>query len=318
MKRNYSSLKKRTRTGFTLIELLVAVGVTALMVSLMLTIVVNVMGGWNRSSGSLTSGNQARTVLDILSRDLQSAILKRNGDVWLAATIQTSGTGFDWAGSDKPATVEIPTIPAVGDPLPSLEEDYKFGQAGVWLRFFATIPGSNVGADISAPRAISYQIIRRSVSGGSAEQSYMLHRSEATPQATFTTGYNLYNASYYSGDVRTPGVDSVIANNVVDFGVRCLKRSTAGGPLELIFPNSTTLSFAATSDLTKTGSIAGENSPVINFPDVVEVFVRVLTDEGAQQIANLEAGRITGDWWEIVNANSRVYSRRVEIKGTSL
>jgi type II secretory pathway pseudopilin PulG len=337
MNAKFLSSKKRFASGFTIIELLVAVGVTALMVSLMLTIVVNVLGGWNRSSGRLTSGNQARTVLDILSQDLQSAIIKRNGDVWLAATVQSTGAGFAWNKSDKPTTVNFPAIPASGDTLPSLEEDYtlpsayKFGQAGVWLRFFATIPSSNAGTDISAPRAISYQIIRRSVSGTSDEQSYMLHRSEVAPQATFTNGYDLYNPNgvYYSGDIRNPGVDSVIANNVVDFGVRCLKRSTTGGPLELIFPDTASRSFAASSTTGKTGQIAGENTPVLDFPDVIEVYVRILTDEGAQLIANLEADpqRITRPseyatdaeyWTAIVGANSRVYTRRVEIKSTSL
>lgn len=306
------------RAGFTVIELLVAVAVTALLVSLMLTIVVNVMGGWNRSSGSLTSGNQARTVLDILSRDIQSAIFKRDGNVWMVATIQTNGVGADWAGSDKDATVTIPA-PQTGNPLPSLEESYRFGQAGVWLRFFATIPGTNTGDDISAPRAISYQIVRRSVSGSSAEQSYMLHRSEVSPAETFTNGYNLFDNEYYSGPLRAPGVDSVIANNVVDFGVRFLKRNTVGGPLELIYPLSDTdLSFAATTDQSKSGS-GPDAAPIRNFPDVVEVFVRVLTDEGVSQIANLENGLpASGTWWEIVEANSRVYSRRIEIKSTSL
>lgn len=306
------------RRGFTIIELLVAVGVTALLVSLMLTIVVNVMGGWNRSSGTLTSGNQARTVLDILSRDLQSAIFKRDDNVWMAATFQTSGAGFEWASSGKPAVITIPT-PTGSNPVPSLEDSYRFGQAGAWLRFFATIPGSNSGTDISAPRAIAYQIVRRSVSSGSAEQSYFLQRSEETPADTFTKGYNLFSNVYYGASpLRAPTDDTVIANNVVDFGVRCFKRNTTTGNMDMIFPlSNSALCFAATSS-TKTGSGPNEASPVSNFPDVVEVFVRVLTDEGAQQIANLEAGRITGDWWTIVNANSRVYSRRVDIKSTSL
>lgn len=318
MKRNPTLRGLRAKSGFTLIELLVAVGVTALLVSLMLTIVVNVMGGWNRSSGSLTSGNQARTVLDILGRDLQSAIFKRNGDVWLAASIQTNGTGSGsaWGDSDKPTTVTIPAIPASGQTLPALET-YKFGQGGVWLRFIATIPGTNSGTDISAPRAISYQIVRNSVSGSSAEQRYMLYRSEVNPQATFTNGYDLFNALYYSGDLRTPPTDTVIANNVVDFGVRCFKRN-ASNQLDLIFPDTDDRSFAATSDSAKVGTGVDAANLKRNFPDVVEVYIRVLTDEGAQQIANLEAGRITGDWDTIVNTNSRVYSRRIEIKGTSL
>jgi type II secretory pathway pseudopilin PulG len=325
MKQNLSSQRSHVQTGFTVIELLVAVSVTALMVSLMLTIVVNVMGGWNRSSGNLTSGNQARTVLDILSRDLQSAIFKRNGDVWLAVTNQESGLVGDWANSKKPSSssVESPELPTVPGPLPSLEDFYRFGQAGAWLRFIATIPGSNTGTDISAPRVISYQIIRRSVSDGSKEQSYMLHRAEVSPQDTFNNGYDLYNPNdvYYSGEIRSPSLDAVIANNVVDFGVRCLKRNSTTGQLDLLFPYDDAKSFAASSDLTKTGRMAGENAPVIAFPDVIEVFVRVLTDEGVLQIANLEdpaLTSITGDWWEIVKANSRVYTRRIEIKSTSL
>jgi type II secretory pathway pseudopilin PulG len=328
MKRNSLSQHAYERKGFTIIELLVAASVTALMVSLMLTIVVNVMGGWTRSTGNLTSGNQARTVLDIISRDLQSAIFKRNGDVWLAATIQASGTGAAWNNSDKPNVVEIPPIPTTGV-LPSLEDSYKFGQAGVWLRFFATIPGSNAITDISAPRAISYQIIRSSVSGNSDEQSYMLHRSEVSPQDTFNNGYDLYNNSgiYYTGPIRDPNISAVIANNVVDFGVRCLSRNSVNGLLELTFPDTDSKSFAASST-SKTGQLASENSPVVNFPQVIEVFVRILTDEGAQQIANLEADpqRITRPskyatdaeyWTAIVDANSRVYTRRIEIKSTS-
>jgi prepilin-type N-terminal cleavage/methylation domain-containing protein len=38
-------LKSSGPKGFTLIELMVAIGVTALLVSLMLTITINVMGG---------------------------------------------------------------------------------------------------------------------------------------------------------------------------------------------------------------------------------------------------------------------------------
>lgn len=308
--------------GFTLIELLVALGVTALLVSMMLTIVVNVMGGWNRSSGSLSSGNQARMILDIMGRDIQSAIMKRNGDVWFAATIQANGVGDAWSNSSKPTTVRLPSIPAVGDPLPSLEDEYTFGQAGVWLRFIASIPGTNTGTDLSAPRAVSYQIKRRSVSGASAEQGYMLYRSEVSSADTFNNGYNLYNNVYYNGLLKDPGATDVIANNVVDFGIRCLKRNAAG-QLVLIFPDSVdgspTASFAATSDTAKVGQGAAEAAPVRDFPSVVEIYVRILTEEGAQLAANLEANVITTPTWDdIVSQHSRVYTRRIEIKGTSL
>jgi hypothetical protein len=83
----------------------------------------------------------------------------------------------------------------------------------------------------------------------------------------------------------------------------------------VVFPkNVADISFAATA------------SPSVNvttkaFPEAAEVFVRVLTDEGVELISNLENGLTPnedGKWWEIALANSRVYTRRVEIKGTSL
>jgi len=50
--------------------------------------------------------------------------------------------------------------------------------------------------------------------------------------------------------------------------------------------------------------------------------VRILSAEGAQQLSLFEnppAGYTpTGTWWDIVNANSRVYTRRVDLKAKSL
>jgi len=207
--------RKCKNTGFTLIELLVAVGITAMLVGLMLTIVVNVMGGWSRSSGSLTAGNQARLVMDQLTRDLQSAILKSDSasNVWLAATIQPAGVIGDWGGSKPEAgSLSIPTLTATTDPVPSLD-DYRFGQAGVWLRFFSTVPDTNETGHLSAPRAISYQIVREPVTAGSSEYRYLLFRSEFTSGSgngssadTFTAGYNLYGTAYEAttSTLRTP------------------------------------------------------------------------------------------------------------------
>src|SRR5690606_23026014 len=58
-------------------------------------------------------------------------------------------------------------------------------------------------------------------------------------------------------------------------------------------------------------------------PEVVDVLVRVLSEEGARLIQNLESGRLgdtppngmtTADWWwSIANQHSKVFIRRVEI-----
>jgi prepilin-type N-terminal cleavage/methylation domain-containing protein len=324
--------------GFTLIELLVAVGVTALLVSLMLTIVVNVMGSWSRSSGLLTSGNQARLVLDQLSRDLQSAILRKDTNAWLAATIQETAPGIgDWAGTGKPAgtasspiantgSLYIPSLTAT--PTPVLE-DYRFGQGGTWLRFISSIPDTNTAGQLdtlSAPRAVSYQIVRQSVVSGSTEKRYLLFRSEISPSITFSTGYNLFDSNYYTGTaptIRTPLLSNVIANNVVDFGVRFYGRNTSG-VLVAQFPTTGDGVYVATTDTTKVEPTSGYGSVphVRQFPEYAEVFIRILTDEGVNQVALMEnppSGYVApGTWWDVVLANSRVYTRRIEIKAKGL
>jgi len=325
---NMSILSKSSRRGFTIIELLVAVGVTALLVSLMLTIVVNILGGWSKSSGTLTSGNQARTVMDMITADLQSAIMRRDGNVWLVATIQTTPTGGEWGSSKKPATSSSSSSADSSLYIPTLAnnqalEDYRFGQGGMWLRFFSSPPDTNASsATLSAPRAIAYQIVRQSVATGSAEKRYLFFRSELAPNSTFTAGYNLFDTGNYyasgAGSVlRTPTSNDLIANNVIDFGVRFYKRNSTNA-LVPIFPATGNICFAATSDTAKSGP-GGEGSPVRDFPTVAEIFVRILTDDGVAKISNLEENLNNSEtWWDIALANSRVYSRRIEIKSTGL
>jgi len=311
-KHSYISGPLARKRAFTLIELLVAVGVTALLVSLMLGIVVNITKAWNRSSGSLESGNQARLVLDQMTNDLQSAILRNDTSVWMAATVQASSP--DWIGAGQ-NTFSMPSGPS-----PKLE-DYRFGRYGVWLRFFSTVPGSNTTGDLtalSAPRAVAYQIIRLPVVLGSNEIRYQMFRSEVAPNLTFTAGYDLLGTNYSSGSntgnapfsIRSPERINVIANNVVDFGVRIY----VSGNTNPRFPISSTDIFLATTDTTK-----GSN---IGLPEAVEIFVRILSVEGAQQLAlfdNPPTGYTpTGTWWDIVEANSRVYTRRVDIKSKGL
>ena len=378
----------RRSGGFTIIELLVATAITALLVSLMLTVVVNVMSGWSKSSGKLNTGGQARLVLTQLATDLQGAIMRRDGNVWLAATIQQNqdganggkgdanviGTVWNPAGTKKPSGSPPPTAPVFPDPscsvyLPTVVPatpdltTYRFGQGGTWLRFFTGVSDNNSSlSNLSAPRAIAYQIIRlpsNKTSGGgfSAEYRYLLFRSEVRPgdssgatavKSTFNQGYDLFAANGYNnpndsinggtstadaGNIRRPTYDQIICNNVVDFGVRFWGRNARG--LVIQFPTSNTnLGYAATTKdgvpsvllnppamppTPTSGAVTGMS---YGFPEVAEIFVRILTDDGVKQLDLLERGTIplpAGEtWWSIVEKNSQVFTRRIEIKGQAL
>lgn len=357
---------RRITAGFTIIELLVALGVTAILVTLMVSVTVNVLNAWNRSSSVLSTGNQARLLLDQLSLDFEGAVIRRGTDVMLAATIQpnqTTAAGDAGMGEARwtalaagGASFAARTKPfqgagsLVANPASNSFEDYRFGQAGVWLRLFSIPSDTNATVNrSSAPRAISYQMIRRRLSGGD-QIAYQLFRSEVQPfdtggaPSTFSIGYDLFtNASpgYNTGlatdkapgNIRRPNVDYVIANDVIDFGVRLLERSAAGVLTE-VFPfdrraaSATTgynPVFAATTDTTKTQPTS-PGSTAYGYPEVAEVYVRILSSEGVRLINAFEGGQIktpsgftdAAYWWELAEQNSKVFTRRIEIRSSAL
>ena len=369
----------RRRRAFTLIEVLVASGVTVLLVGFIVVIVSNVSNFWTRSSGSLTAGSQARYALDQLTLDLQSALYRDDGNVWMAANIldaTTNATGL-WsvattAGNAKP-------IGANGSLLLSNDfiVDSRFGLAGTWLRFFTTRRGSNTGTSqvtlvntVSSPVAVGYQIVRRrtSAAGTNFNTAYFLHRAEARPaligvrpgvlESSYTITAPAYSTSIagnnngsVTGDprsMRVPGsatnLDSIVADNVIDFGFRGYVRDASQpSGLRIIFPalavvgstDLVTLRPGYSANFPKPTSLLSSlpsSSPItaLNydtlFPEVADVMIRVLTDEGARLIATFEAGRLTAPtgrsnaqyWWDLALANSKVYSRRIVLRAEPL
>ncbi|MBI4623277.1 MAG: hypothetical protein HY736_08675 [Verrucomicrobia bacterium] len=248
-------------------------------------------------------------------------------------------------------------------------EQTRYGTAGIWLRFFTTSRGANIAAtpaSISAPVAVGYQIIRRFTATNplNLNTAYLLHRAEVRPAATTGTsprpgvlesGYNITSAAYTTSTVSTnngattgdprsiqvPGsarnLDSVLADNVIDFGVRAYVRDVAQpSGLRLVFPATATgtLSNAGNARLR---SVLPSNTPVDQwgtvhpFPEVLDVMLRVLTDDGAAKIANLEKNQTPPLivpqkynanaqqwWWGVAVENSRVYTRRIVLNAKPL
>ena len=364
------------RGAFTVIELLVAAGITALIAGFIAVIVRNVSVVWTRAGNRLGTDAQARLVMDQLQVDLQGTLFRDDGNVWMAADVLgNTGNSTLWqtaARNPKPTgglSLDIPATRA--ELIPSERgklENARYGTAGVWLRFFTTSRGSNQAtspATISAPVAVGYQIIRRFTATNPANTmslAYVLHRSEVRPATVnnrpgvFETGYNITAAAYttsssttntgaITGDPRSiqvPGnarnLDSMIADNVIDFGVRCYVRDAAvPGGLRLIFPANANgaLTNSPQPLRAQLPSSTPPTAPGYNArflcPDVVDVMVRILTEEGAALIADIESttpkvGTVPPQkynnnaqewWWGIARENSRVYTRRIVLGAKS-
>lgn len=336
-------MKGSRSNGFTLLELLVAVTITLVLAGIMLAVTTGTLSLWRRAQDNFSANTQAKLALDMIERDLETACCRKDaiGTVWLAVDVISSpgglsNHGWQLAPMMKPATIDSQRL--LPDPVngvaPNISEA-RFGLSGAWLRFI----GTNLEATGSIPVAISYQLARRPVSGTNvtmtnpADVQYTLFRSAVATDNTFASGNSVVAAAYGSSSptsstARTAATltnpnttGDTLATNVVDFGVWLYVRDAAGG-LKRIYPaDNFDLAHAATDAMAP-----GDSN---RFPEVADVMLRILTEEGARIIDAMEnnpgtvarPANYTNDsdwWWGVVEANSRVFTRRVEIKGGAL
>ncbi len=366
--------------GFTVLELIVAVSVTAVLSGMLLLISNQVLETKSKSSAELERNQLAHFILDQIQEDLQCALFRNDGNIWMAISLLSDKSNSSvWMEAPKselgkPSLDSLriiesdwPTddlLDAEIDPLGQgpLEKS-RFGVAGTWLRFFSQTPELDPTLkNQGAARAIAYQIVRYGITDSiTSRQRYQLFRSDVSAKNTFEAGYNLYpnleNSGYGSSasqasldpnDLSTPRIPYTIINpiisegsdypatsfclgtNVIDFGIRAyyLEENSLGtGNLVQIFPvidldspgNLLTDEFFATSHKT----YQSINDPLFyQFPDVIDVMVRVISEEGARILESYENGEIPNNeninWWSIAEEHSKSYIRRVKIYGKGI
>lgn len=327
----------RTRHGFTLIELLVAAVITLILVGVILGVTTGVLNLWRRTQGGFATGTEAKLALDLLERDLQAAVWRRDSNAWLAVTVVNDAGGLanrGWLTTGtlmKPAGSESQRLlPDAGVAGEMRISDARFGLSGVWLRFIA----ANVESSGSLPVATAYQMARRPLTGSvnasnPAPLRYTLFRSAGRALDTLTNGHNITSSAYAStsnspgsqrdaSTIANPVTADALATNVIDLGIWLYIRET-NGALRRIFP-------ATNGDLSHV-VMGNSTADVSRMPEVADVMLRVLTEDGAAQIEAIETGRVMRPsqhgndaewWWAVAEANSRVFVRRVELKGGAL
>lgn len=300
----------RHSRGFTMVELLVAVGITLLLAGLLLTTTTHLLQGWRRSQGAATITTEAKLVLDQLERDFHSAIFRTDGKTWFDARI-LEGTQYannGWvlaaAGVLKPEPESVRPLPQAQPGIEPSIVDARFGRSGMWLRLLTSDYDSSTG---NVPAAVSYQVVRRRIaSSADSPIRYALFRAKLAADQTFAELAGPIFTTNTPAGLNAPSTPDVIATNVIDFGIWLSSRN-ANGEETVVYP--------ASSSSTSISSCPPR--------PVVYAMVRILTEEGAAIIDAIESGRITmpngrspGDWWwEIAEAHSRVFVRKIEAKG---
>jgi hypothetical protein len=189
------------------------------------------------------------------------------------------------------------------------------------------------------PTVVAYQVVRRPVVGNPvvgnpAPVHYAIYRSVVSDSETFTQGYDVLSTAYGSTNnnpssamssayrqprnVTNPSHANLLANYVVDFGCWLYVREP-DGQLVRIFPQDPV-------DVAH-HVVGGSLADATRMPEVVDVFVRIMGDAGAATLEALESGRLVRPshfgtdaewWWRVVEENSRVYFRRIEIESARL
>ncbi len=302
-----------------------------------------------------------------LAASITGNVTTPSGSLWRAAATNvpkpannagTRGSSLDLF-STRQGLVNVGTSTVPG-PL----ADARYGVAGTWLRFFTVRRGSNstaAGAALtdtaSTPVAVGWQIIRRLPTNSAGTTSndfrYFLHRAEvrsaptggrASSPGTLDSGFDITAASYTANSTRNTGAlgdprsvsapsdpGTILAENVIDFGVRFYVYVTdarGARTLKQVFPATPTTTTYTAKLPPGVKNAAGNLTDC--FPEVADVMVRVLTDEGAALIQGMEQnttiaanrpaqyGSAAEWWWAVADAHSQVFTRRIALPARPL
>ena len=99
----------KTIKGFTVLELIVAVAVTAVLTGMLLLISTQVLETQSRTNAELERNQVAHFVLDQIQEDLQCALYRNDGNVWMALSLlNESGNSGSWIEASKTSFAKSP------------------------------------------------------------------------------------------------------------------------------------------------------------------------------------------------------------------
>lgn len=310
--------------GYSLIEVLLSTVIGVMLVFILAQATIHTAETSQRLTDELDRSARARLVLDLLVSDLQAILQRRESKNWLALDIlpdTRNSAHWQSAAGEKPTATSLRLSPAIDEASGQIHpEEYRFGVAGTWVRFFTTAEdrslfsnGKIVPGDVNA---VAYQIIRRpppslaSVSNDS-HAGYQIHRSVVRADATFEEGYAIDTYKGASdlgkaGEIKSPRLDSVVCDQVIDIGM-VIYQTNEDGELVQGFPERD-------PSLPPLNHPLQYRAPQDGVPVRVEALIRIISKQGARELRQREQHPITPEkWWQFASKESRVYSRTLTL-----
>ncbi len=304
--------KRSTAPGFTLIELLVAMTITVFLIGVLVYLTSIASDSYRKSQNDIRASRQAKEALDIIAKDFEGMVARRDGNA------------YEWLFAETDSTLSGPS----GKEITNRCRIVFF--TGATDRYGGNIGGSNdKGGDISA---VSYRLVYKDqISGGSPTSEgdypvFSLYRHLVNPDETFSKLLASDDLSTASKTVFSDANDLVAENflveNIYEFTVTFLIEVIDYDPMtkietkhivratmkpggmtqfvlagnEIKFVGNIELPAGVTNDQIKEGSIVG-----------AEVSITVLTDQGMTLIQRLPAAA----WEKQASKYMRHYTKTI-------
>lgn len=303
--------------GFTLIELLVAMAITTIIITILVSITSLSLDTWNRSRSEIRASRQGKSMIDSMSRDLESLVVRKgNNFEWFYAKSNPSNEGPN--GTSSPNAADLVFFSAATD-------RYN-GDIGV--------SGKDLGGDVST---ISYQLAYKDPIAGSSDddfKTFVLYRKLINPDVTFNktlgtaftpTGDALLTAARNEGGA-VDEKSNFICENVYQFSLTFhVEVTRADGtlatvPVPLGKGNKTTELFKIAGsglhmDAGMTGG-AGITNDMLKAGRLtsIEISLTVLTDFGIAQMRKRTFQNNDKD--DFIAENSYQFSKLVPVPGS--
>jgi prepilin-type N-terminal cleavage/methylation domain-containing protein len=309
MKTPKTHSKIRRAPGFTLIELMVSMGITAIIVTVLVTITGVATDTWTRSRSEIRASRQAKSFIDTMAKDFESMVSRRGNDFeWLHAELDNSGLPAvtrDQSGTTEAAALTFMTAAT----------DRYLGQIG---------EANDNGGDISCVSyRLRYQDPISCGSGNDDTSTFVLYRLLKNPDVTFEEllGQEDLKTAFQPFVSEIDEEENFICENVHQFSVTFLVeiQRTSGGET---VPETVRVSLSSDSsageftvtgtgvetDLTASGATAEELEA--GRLRAVEISISVLSDAGMVRM-NAGDGLTADDYAR----NVYHFSRVVEVPG---
>lgn len=293
-----------SRGGFTLLELVTAIAIAVLMLGLMVRVVSSMLQFANQSNEVMERTAEWATLVEQIESDFRSVVLFDG--VYGTIHPLEPGESFQSEGWESVPVDTKPFTEAYStdsDPANTFVEE-RWGKYGSFLGLL--VDGARGGPnDPGGFYAISYQIKRLQLNAEGFPRYYLM-RSQVSANNTFLSGYTLSAPEYLDGSYdseavwtastyRHPNRNHILGNNVIDFGIRLYGVDASSGEEVMLFPD---------------GSTGDEFTRHVSR---LECFLRILSEEGAVQIENIEQGRTAQDWWTTAFRHSKVFRTSVSL-----